>query len=297
MNIAIVGSFNFHLECIPFLLEMFLNDNVNIYINTKSDAFNMINYFKTLYKFNVIYDNITSEILTKNDLVFKLTSNDPCLNDKKIISILHINLPQYMEFKCDKYLSLTPYVNGTDIIYTFPVFNPKVNKSTDKIVTLVGYYKNESFDNDLINFIKINKNYKFNFITWGSPNYTNITKLNLPNVKIHKRICKGNLIGMDTAELMNIINNSKYILSKKYINYDRFSGQLGLAVSFEKPLLLDLKTKTSYNLPGLPFEKDLCEIGNLDNIDNKQYEAIIDDIKTFKLETLETNRSICNTLV
>jgi hypothetical protein len=53
--------------------------------------------------------------------------------------------------------------------------------------------------------------------------------------------------------MVDLINKSKYILSKKFINYDRFSGQLSLAMSFEKPLIIDLKTKNNYNLPGIPF--------------------------------------------
>ena len=31
-NIAIIGSLNYHLECISFLLEVFQNDSVYIYI-------------------------------------------------------------------------------------------------------------------------------------------------------------------------------------------------------------------------------------------------------------------------
>ena len=61
------------------------------------------------------------------------------------------------------------------------------------------------------------------------------------------------LYSVNTNKLVEIINNSKFILSKKYINYDIYSGQLGLAMSFEKPMIIDFKTANSYNLAGFIF--------------------------------------------
>ena len=71
----------------------------------------------------------------------------------------------------------------------------------------------------------------------------------------------------------DLIINSKFILSKKIINYDRFSGQLTLAMSYEKPLIIDIKTK-KYNLPGIQFHKNYSEIGKLDNITDEKYQIL-----------------------
>ena len=277
MKIAIIGSYNFHLECVPFLLEIFKNDTINIFISKNNDKYKWLDYCKNLYPtINIFLDKFNIKILKTHDKIFKLTSTDKCLNHEKIISILHFKGKTQLNCRSKKMITLTPYINGSNIFYTFPIFKPKTNYSTDKIVTFIGYYLNDNFDADTISFIKINKNYIFNFIIWGSNNYNNLQNIN--NVIVYNNIC--------TTELVKIINSSKYIMSKKYINYDRFSGQLGLALSFEKPLLVDKKTKDSYNLPGFVFQKNYSEIGNLNNINDKQYITTIKEIQLFKKETL-----------
>ena len=287
-NIAIIGNYNYHLECIAFILETFINDNVNIYIGKSSDRYNFLQYYKSLYNFKVIYDCFSNKIIDQYDKIFKLTSDDYCLDHNKIISILHLNGPEQLRCKSDKFLSITPYIKGSNIYYTFPVFSPVIqNSENNKIVTMVGYYLNSNFDKDTVNFITRNNHYIFNFIVWGDSNYNNIR--NLPNVNIYHNI--------DTIKMMTIINNSKYILSKKYINYDRFSGQLNLAVSFEKPLLIDSKTQNSYNLPGITFNKNYSELGNLDIIDNYKYRLIKKEIQLFKKEMLQNNNITLNEVV
>jgi hypothetical protein len=286
-NIAIIGSLDCHLECISFLLEIFKEDSINIYINNTSDRYNFLSYYKTLYNFNVIYNNFNLNIINNNDLVIKLTSNDHCLDHENIISILHLNQPNQLICKSKKFLSLTPYIKGDNINYTFPLFSPVINDSyNNKIVTMVGCYTESNFDEDIINFININKHYTFNFIVWCSNNYSKLKTLE--NVNTYH--------GLDATNMMNIINNSKYILSKKYINYDRFSGQLGLALSYEKPLIIDIKSKNSYNLPGIVFNNNYSEIGNLDKINNECYDDIKTEIKRIKINILKNNSEILKSL-
>jgi hypothetical protein len=280
-NIAIIGSLNYHLECISFLLEVFQNDSVYIYINNNTDIFKWIDYYRLLYKFQVIYNSFSSKIIHHHDLVFKLTSNDDCLDHENIISILHLNYKNHhLICKSKRFLSLTPYVKGFNVYTIYPIFNPIVNNSYNNVVTLIGQYNQSHFDEDTLNFININKHYTFNFIIWGSKNYSKLQTLE--NVKVYNRI--------ETSVMMDIINNSKYILSKKYIYYDRFSGQLSLALSFEKPLIIDLITKNVYNLPGIPFSKNYSEIGNLDAINDEQYQIIKTNIKNIKTEMLKKNK-------
>lgn len=283
MKIAIIGSFNFHLECNGFILEHFKNDDVNIYIKKKSDKYQWLTYFKSLYNFNIIYNNFSKDIINKYDKIFKLTSNDYCLDNENIISILHLKGPSQLKCKSNNFISLTPYITGKNIHYIFPIFRPLINNlENNKIITMIGYYENKHFDKDTIKFININKDYKFNFIIYGSKNYSNLK--NLKNVKIYSHL--------KTSKMMDIINRSKYILSKKYINYDRLSGQLALAMSFEKPLIINSKTKQSYNLPGITFNKEYCEIGNLENIDDDKYESLKNEVKVIKEKILYNNNLI-----
>lgn len=278
MNIAIIGSFDFHLECVSFILEQFRNDKVVVYIN--SDIYSTIEYYKTLYNFDVKFCQFSNKIINNYDIVFKLTSNDPCLNHQNIISILHL---QGKQRNCEsvRLLSLTPYICGSNIFYTFPVFCPNIKETNNNHITMIGLYDEESFDQDTIQFIHTNHDYTFNFIIRQYNNHYEKIK-SIQNVQLY--------IGLSTPGMVDIIHNSKYILSKKNIKHDRFSGQLGLAVSFEKPLILDSQTKNKYDLPCLPFDKKYGEIGKLDNISN--YNELKNNIKAKKKEMLKHNKKI-----
>lgn len=282
MKIAIIGKFNFHLECAGFLLEMYNDNNIDIYITPKTNKFNHIEYYSTIFNFNVIYNDFNKNILHNYDKIFKLTSNDNCLDDKKIISILHLDGPAHRRCNSKKFISLTPYINGTNIYYTFPIYQPIItNGLKSKIITMIGYYNDNNIDNDLLKFINLNNNYTFNFIIWGG----NGNKLkNIKNVNYYSSV--------KTNIMINILNNSKYVLSKKKINYDRFSGQLGLAMSHEIPLIIDIKTKNSYKLPGITFHKNYCEINNLDDITDEKYNSLKKEIKLVKDNILENNKMI-----
>lgn len=276
MNIAIIGSFDFHLECVSFILEQFRNDKVVVFI--RNDPYRTLEYYKTLYQFEVKYNEFSNEIINNYDIVFKLTSNDPCLDHRNIISILHLQGKQ-QNCKSVRLLSLTPYISGNNIFYTFPVFSPVVNDSNDNIVTMVGFYDEEKFDQDTIQFIHTNQNYTFNFIIRRYNNhYEQIKKIQ--NVKLY--------VGLSTPEMIDIIQSSKYILSKKNIKHDRFSGQLALSVSFEIPLILDFQTKEAYNLPCLSFNKKYGEIGKLDDI--QCYDELKKNIITTKKEMSKHNK-------
>lgn len=283
MKIAILQKLDVHLECAAFLLEMFNGNNIDIYINLENNKFKWIEYYSTIYNFNVIYNDFNKNILHNYDKIFKLTSHDNCLDDKKIISILHLDFPgKPRHCNSEKFISLTPYINGSNIYYTFPIYQPNINSGfKNKIITMIGYYDDNNIDNDLLKFINLNNNYTFNFIIWGG---TGAKLKNIKNVNYYSKI-KSNI-------MIYILNNSKYVLSKKYINYDRFSGQLGLAMSHEIPLIIDLKTKNNYKLPGITFDKNYCDINNLDDITDEKYNSLKKEIKLVKDNILENNKKI-----
>tara|TARA_Y100000389_G_scaffold133707_1_gene131212 strand:+ start:347 stop:1213 length:867 start_codon:yes stop_codon:yes gene_type:complete len=283
MKIAILQKLDFHLECAAFLLEMYNGNNIDIYINLENNKFKWIEYYSTIYNFNVIYNDFNKNILHNYDKILKLTSNDNCLDDKKIISILHLDIPKIRSCcNSEKYISLTPYINGANIYYTFPIYQPNITSGLkSKIITMIGYYSDNNIDNDLLKFINLNNNYTFNFIIWGG----NGKKLkNIKNVNYYSSV--------KTNIMINILNNSKYVLSKKKINYDRFSGQLSLAMSHEIPLIIDIRTKTNYKLPGITFDKNYCEINNLDDITDEKYNSLKKEIKLVKDNILENNKMI-----
>lgn len=279
-KIAIFGSYPFHLECVGFLLETFKDSTIDIYLKKTIDKYNYMDYYSTLYNFNIIYNNFSSNLINNYSIVFKLTSNDPCLEDKRVISILHLFVKKNI-CKSDKYISLTPYISGSNIYYTFPVYEPckLIKIQYSNIVTMIGHYLNKYFDIDTISFIKQNSNYKFQFIINGENDYPCLN--GLTNVSVHR-----NITMTDMAKLISI---SKYILSKKYIHRDRFSGQLGLAMSFEKPLIVDLKTKIDYELTGITFENQYTEIGKLDDISNDIYNNLKKDVSVKKHTIINNN--------
>ena len=286
MKIAIVGYFKYHLECIGFLLENY--NNVDIYLGKDTDTYNWIDYYSTIFNFNVIYDGFHKDIIYNYDKIFKLTSNDSCLDHKKIISILHLNGKQQLVCSSEKFISLTPYIHGESIHYIFPIYRPilSVSSKVSNTVTMIGYYRNSDFDMDTIKFINDNINYNFIFIIWGSRCYPRLR--NLKNVKLISEIKTNNMI--------EIIHESKFILSKKNIWYDRFSGQLALAMSYEKPMMIDIITKDTYNLPGIAFDTNYSEIGYLDDITDEEYKLLKNEIHFFKETIIDRNKSRFQTL-
>ena len=297
MKIAIVGSFDYHFECVPFLLEVFKKDDVTIYTLKKKDKYNDLVQFKKMYNFNVILNEISPDIIASNDLTMKLTSNDPCLENEKIVSIQHWCNKVVKKTISGRILSLTPYINkkswlsvyksgDPEVHYTFPAYNPfkTIEKVTDKVVTFIGYYLNRQFDKDILDFIKLNEDYTFNFIVRGEKSR------NYPVLKGIKNVnCYNNIEGEKVVELLK---SARYILSKRHINYDRFSGQLGLSVSYEKPLLVDKRTMDIYKLPGISFEKNYMELGKLSDIDDNMYDDLWNKVKKFKTDAIKKNTEI-----
>jgi len=284
-KLAIVSLFG-HMECLGFLLEILKNCQLTVIIDNNTDKHKWLDYYKTLYNFSVDYN---LNINTKDyDKIIKLTSNDNCLHSSEnTISLVHLKDLQYVNNKSNKFISLTPYITGDDVYYMFPIYNPPIIKSNSKIITLIGFFTDSNIDDDLILFIEKNLDYQFNFIVWGGNTYGKLRKCS--NVKI--------LHSVNTLDLVQIIYDSKYILSKKHINYDRFSGQIGLAMSFQKPMIIDHKTATSYNLPGITFDNNYCEVDKLNDISDDKYNNILEEIKVFNINTLSNNTKIIKSIL
>lgn len=287
MRIAILGTY--HFECTGFMLESLKGNRIDIFINRNSDNHEWLKYLKSIYKFTIFTRKFSPSSINVYSKIFKITSNDQCFDHKKAVSILHLDGPDQRKCKSSKFISLTPFINGNNIYYTFPVFKPILNRDNNfkmnNNVIFIGFYKNENFDIDTINFIKKNNNYNFTFVIWGDINYPNLQNLKNVNIKTN----------LKTRDMVKLLINSKFVLSKKVINYDRFSGQLSLAMSFEKPLLIDKKTKDAYNLPGITFNNNYTELGSLDNVNDEKYILLKNEIKIMKNKIIQNNKNIFRT--
>jgi hypothetical protein len=279
MQIAIVSKFG-HFECLGFLLESLKDFDITIFVKDHSDKFNWIGYFKMYYKFKVHYHlNINVNEFYR---VIKLTSNDECLYSEDTISLVHLNTLKHSNNNSKKFISLTPYILGDDVSYMFPIFKPDVHTTYKNSIIYVGHCKNIDIDDDTSLFISNNLDYHFTFIVWGDTQYGNVTKHKNASVLHH----------VESSQLVNIINESKYVLSKKYINRDRFSGVLSLAMSFNKPLIIDRKTADAYHLPGFIFYKNYSELGSICTISDEEYNTMIDKIKECNKDTVCKNKEI-----
>jgi len=284
MKIAIFSFFG-HMECLGFLLESLKTHSITIFLQKNSDKHNWLDYLRGIYTFQTTYiQNAIGFNMSDYDKTIKLTSNEPSVEHPDVLSLLHLKC---LMNTSKQYITLTPYVHGENIQYTFPIFNPIRAKQMTNTVALIGYFLNDHADADTDTFISNNPEYNFVFILWGDRNYNKLRK--------HSNVTVKHCI--DTSEMIDIINCSKYILSKKYINYDRFSGQLGLAMSFEVPLIIDAKTAAAYALPGFIFNTNYSEIGQLCNITDDAYTATIERIKKFNANTIVHNRSILHKLL
>ena len=87
-------------------MEIFNNSDIDIdiYLKKLRYIYNFIEHYSTLYNFNVILinNNFSKNIIDEYDKIFKLSSNDYCLDHKTIISILHLNGVVQLKCKSEK---------------------------------------------------------------------------------------------------------------------------------------------------------------------------------------------------
>lgn len=289
-NIALFSSFNFHLECIGFICELFtsniyLSDKYNITIYYNEDNFNNIPFYKSIYK-NIIMEKHYSKIFNEINnyvLIIKLSSNDLQLNHPNVISILHrIDLTDQVS----KYITLSPLVNITEPInpynyninlpkskfnYIFPLYFPITTRTYENIITYIGYFVNSHYDDDLKNFINNSPNYTFYFL-----NNQNIN----PFIS-HKNVFVINAI--DSEGLATIVKKSKFILIRKLPHQSKelFTGGLSISLSFKKPIILQNYFIKIYNLPAIGFNDNYSElidlINNFPDTIYQQYLNLIDN--------------------
>ena len=287
MKIALISMFG-HYECLFFLCEILQEHKVTLYIanNTRGEENDLCKIYSNIEVIK-ISEPLTPEIVTMYDEIIKLSSNDDVLHHPSVISLMHLSS---MKDNSNRYISLSPFVQGDNISYMLPIYNPiNMRRNYNKSITLVGYFLNRWIDEDLQYFIE-NSNHTFNFVVWGDGNYDNLTRFS--NVAVHYNV--------STDHLNEIINNTSYILLRNasYINYDRFTGMISLALSFQKPMIVDKRTKEAYNIPGIVYEKRYSEL--IDTLNNEispvVYEKLVDSIGEFNKDVINKNKKTIHAL-
>lgn len=293
LKIAIIGGFTFHWECVGFICELFQNNkylqepNIEINVYFIEEYFGYVKYFQQLYKNINVQTEFYLEDIVKNDIIIKLTSNDPIMHDEKIISILHAYPCQDIS---ERYIVLSPFITQNNntiafstenphfikpgkINYIFPMYSGIVSRTTEKIITYIGHFKQQYIDADLKQFISNSPDYEFYFIShkldikhFGS----------MTNVKCFP--------DCNATDLVQLVCRSKFILHRhvKHSNVDRFSGALSIAVSHRKPLILNKYFSDVYNLPAITYDSEFCEVSEkINRMTDNEYMLELDKLYAF----------------
>jgi len=285
MRVALVSSFNYHMCCLGFLFELFKNDIIDVFFPDDREEY--YSYYKSLYSNTETNLYHPSTFKKENyDKCIKVSSNDPVVSCDGIISIAHII--EYSD-AYNKYICMTPWIKGDNIKYIFPIYRGLKNKQHNNIILFIGWFLNHYLDQDTKDFMKALPEYTFYFFGGDPVNDFN----SIPNARsIPRRI--------NTYELVNYIKNSKFILTRKepFQLTDRYSGAIGHAVSHCKPMIVQKYTSDSFNLPGVVFEKNYCEvIDKIKNMTNEDYDNHIKELEDFSEITFIKNNETMKKLL
>ena len=281
MKVAIVGGFKYHLECTAFICELFpTNVVINLYYH--EEYFGYVSYFQQLYPNLHVHTTFTTSDIMSNNIVIKLTSNDPILEDERVISILHV---LGFQARSSRYITLSPFVltdtSLKQIKYIFPIYRGVRRNVYRQIITYVGQFQPDYLDDDLHLMITSLPEYEFYFISHGVEQRLFNAH---PNVQCFPEC--------GATELVELVSMSKYILHRhiSVSNFDRFSGALSIAVSHRKPLILSSYFAEVYGLPAITYDYMFCEtVGKIREVD---YAAELD-----KLDVFIENQSVKNKAV
>ena len=290
MKVAIVGGFKYHLECAAFICELFpTNVEINLYYH--EEYFGYVAYFQQLYPNLHVHTTFTTSDIMSNNIVIKLTSNDPILEDESVISILHV---LGFQDRSSRYIALSPFILPPFVIphefkndinakikYIFPIYRGIRCDTHRQIITYVGQFQPDYLDDDLHLMITSLPEYEFYFISHGVEQRLFGAH---PNVRCFPEC--------GATELVELVSMSKYILHRhiSVSNFDRFSGALSIAVSHRKPLILSSYFAEVYGLPAITYDYMFCEtVGKIREVD---YEA-----ELYKLDVFIENQTLKNKAV
>jgi len=279
MKIALLSTFNIHMCCVGFLLDIFKDDEIHVYFPYDRD--NYLEYYKSLYpttKISLVVD-IKEYDKSEYDQSIKITANDPGISPEGIISIAHL---QEQVIPGHKYITLTPWVKGENVKFIFPLYNGLNQVSYNKVITYIGFFVNNYLDEDTRRFI-VESGYTFYFV--GGDSYTGLNSL--PNVRVISKL--------STPDLVELINSSMFVLLRKepYQLTDRYSGAIGHAVSHKKPVIVQEYTANSYGLKGIVFKTNYCEVlETVKNTNKEGYDLLVKQADELYEKIQENNKDV-----
>ena len=145
MKIAIISKFG-HYECLFFLCEILQQHKVTLYIpqqHTKGEEHVLCKMYSNIEVIKIT-EKLKEEIVPMYDEIIKLSSNDDVLHYPGIISLLHVS---NLKDSSNRYISLSPFVEGENVSYMLPVYNPiNLRRCYNKLITFVGYIMNRWVD-------------------------------------------------------------------------------------------------------------------------------------------------------
>jgi hypothetical protein len=265
MKVSILNNSGQHLCCLGFLFELFKEDEIDVFIVNDPERY--YEYYKSIYSSSLISLK-TYYNKWYYDLSININSHSTFFGRQGFVSIAHIieHTDQY-----NKFITLTPWVQGENVnlFYIFPLYKGIISNTYTNIIIYLGYIIEPFVDEDTKNFIRELKDYTFIFV--GGSHIEGFN--NMTNVKQYSRV--------DQVQLVDMLNISKFVLTRKipFQKTDRYSGTLGHSISHRKPMIIQKYTSDSYNLPGIVFNDNYCEvihtIKNMTDEDyTKQLEAI-----------------------
>ena len=273
IKIAIVSTFNYHLECLGFLLEYLKEYKIDIFII--EDNYNYLDYYQSLFNFNLKYIHEFNE--DKYDKIIKLSSNDPYIIKKKHISILH--LKGFEKFSNVKFITLSPFVTPTNSFeykYILSIHNNYINnKINGKNLAFIGLV-NINIDKDFLKslvYLKDNIGGKIYY---------------LGRIKYNNNIINKSKI--NTIDMVNILKNCSYIVIREH--NDRYTGALTHALSLNIPIIIKKSIASIYKIPCLTYDHNINELE--DTINRMTIEKYInhkEKLKDFANREIVKNKS------
>lgn len=275
-QIAIVSTFQFHIECVGFILEYLKDYDIHLYLD--GDMVNYIDYFKTKYKVNHYHINNFDE--TKYDTIIKLTSNDPYNINKKHFSILHLSGNEYPDKKNNTmFITLSPFVKPINFNYKYilPLYKDYIDtNSLNKNISFIGNFIPNfvTNQNDIITLVN-NINGNLFCLGYNTQKFNNNRIISYDNIS--------------TIDMVEKLKQCSYIIIKEHD--DRYSGGITTALSLNIPLIMKKSIADSYNIPAITYNNNINELTSfINNLSFNNYMKIKNNLRDFTDKQIEINK-------
>ncbi len=268
-NIAIVGTFSYHYECIGFLLDIIGDKyNIDVYHDDKNG---FVELFNITYKFRSFILNRSNINTLKYCRIFILSADDPIdINNTITTRIFHLNNFNLRNKNATEYIKLSPLVNK-ECKYILPIYNtvfPRIVYPNNNIICI-------GADSMISSYMA--NNIKMNIIHFSRKSLQNTVGKNIVNAK--------------AIDIEKAISKAMFVfISKKT---DRFSGAIALALSGKTPMIIDKYQSDYYNFPCLVYTDENDFIYKLQNMNQDKYKKLQNEVSNFSDKLIKKNRSIC----